>query len=206
MLFSSRAHLGKWRRCALRADRFRGLLPFVSVQETDDPDALNALVLERVDRTKNMPATTSFRSSRRCSPNRPWCAAGAGLAAPDGPGPTFIPPSPSRRSRSTNGSSASGAPVSDSASDRRRSSFCRVVEESYGAPATASHSQRRCIRVAIRRRILGRSAVLGTAHPSSGFCTSHASASNLFGASQNGARHNGMDDSGKIEGLSSIPI
>jgi hypothetical protein len=110
------------------------------VQETDDPDALYVLVLERVDRTKNMARyyvlsvePTLFVESALV---RRWGRIGAAGA----PGSTFIPPSPSRRSRSTNGSSASGAAVTDSASDRRRSSFCRVSEESYGAPATAPHS------------------------------------------------------------------
>jgi hypothetical protein len=164
------------------------------------------LELEWVDRTKNMARYYALSVEPTLFAEWALVRRWGRSAAPGGPGSTFIPPRPSRRSRSTNGSRASGAAVTDSASDRRRSSSCRVSEESYGAPATAPHSQRRWTPVAIRRRILGRSVVLGTAQPFSGFCTSHASASNLFGASQNGAKHNGMDDSGKIEGLRSIPI
>jgi hypothetical protein len=109
MLFSSRWHLGKSRRCGLRADRFRGLFPFVSIRNPyrrrsiDSEYALDARAVSGVSfqpwsrkptiRTpctcscssgstarRIWPATTSCRSSRRCSSNRPWCAAGAGSA------------------------------------------------------------------------------------------------------------------------------
>ena len=65
-------------------------------------------------------ATTFYRSGRRCSPNRRWCDAGAGSAAPGEHESTFMLPRRSRRWHSTYGSNASGAVVTDCAPDCRR--------------------------------------------------------------------------------------
>jgi hypothetical protein len=66
-------------------------------QQIKHPDVLNVLVLERVDRTKNMARYYVLSVSRRCLPNRRWCAAGAGSAAPGEPESTFMLPRRSRR-------------------------------------------------------------------------------------------------------------
>jgi len=107
-------------------------------QQTKDPDVLNVLVLERVDRTKNMARyyvlsvePTLFAES---SLVRRWGRIG-------GAGRTRIDLHASRRSRrqrSTHGSNASGAAVTDSAADCRLSALCG------GTPSTARHSQRAC--------------------------------------------------------------
>ena len=86
-------------------------------QQTKDPDVLNVLVLERVDRTKNMARYYVLSVEPTLFANRPWCAAGAGSAAPDEHESTFMLPRRSCRQRSTHGSNASSAAGTDSAPD-----------------------------------------------------------------------------------------
>jgi hypothetical protein len=67
-------------------------------QQTKDPDVLNVLVLERVDRTKNMARYYVLSvEPTPCSPNRRWCAAGVGSAAPGEHESTFMLPRRSPR-------------------------------------------------------------------------------------------------------------
>ena len=66
-------------------------------QQTKDPDVLNVLVLERVDRTKNMARHYVLSVEPTLFANRRWCAAGVGSAAPGEHKSTFMLPRRSRR-------------------------------------------------------------------------------------------------------------
>jgi hypothetical protein len=66
-------------------------------EQTNDPEVLNVLVLERVDRTKNMARYYVLSVEPTLFTNHHWCAAGAGSAAPSEHESTFMLPRRSRR-------------------------------------------------------------------------------------------------------------
>jgi hypothetical protein len=66
-------------------------------EQPKDPDALNVLVLERVDRTKNMARYYVLSVEPTLFANRRWCDDGAGSAAPGEHESTFMLPRRSRR-------------------------------------------------------------------------------------------------------------
>jgi hypothetical protein len=117
-------------------------------QKTEDPDVLNVLALERVDRTKNMARyyvlsvePTLFAES---SLVRRW----AGSAAPSEHESTFMLPRRSRRWRSTRGWNASGVAVTDSPPNRRLAALCRDTPVDRAAFSTLVRNRRRPIATA----------------------------------------------------------